>query len=159
MQKGFQLYYYRWDWNTCPDYAERKLLRILEDLIVDKSQIDHLNIVGHSYGGTLVAGLADETTAVTIDIHTVAAPMIPYERLIDRCANFSGYENMTIANDLFQWRTVKEEDGAFKNMAVDPQIVNIPNSTVIELPPQFQDGRRLGHNWSISWVIDNIFEE
>ena len=45
MQKGFQLYYYRWDWNMCPDYAERKLLAILEDLIVDKSQIDLLNIV------------------------------------------------------------------------------------------------------------------
>lgn len=159
MQKGFQLYYYRWDWNTCPDYAERKLLVILEDLIINKSQIDHLNIVGHSYGGTLVAGLADETTAVTMSIHTVAAPMMPYERLINRCANFNGYENMTISNDLFQWRTVKEEDGAFKNMAVDPQIANIPNSTVIELPPQFQDGRRLGHNWSISWVIDNIFED
>ena len=159
MQKGFQLYYYRWDWNTCPDYAERKLLAILDDLIVDKSQIDHLNIVGHSYGGTLVAGLADETTAVTMSIHTVAAPMMPYERLINRCANFNGYENMTIVNDLFQWRTVKEEDGAFKNMDVDPQIANIPNSTVIELPPQFKGGRRLGHNWSISWVIDNIFEE
>jgi len=44
-------------------------------------------------------------------------------------------------------------------MAVDPQIANIPNSTVIELPPQFKDGRRLGHNWSISWVIDNMFEK
>ena len=47
--------------NTCPDYAERKFLAISEDLIVDKSRIDHLNIVGYSYGGTLVAGLADET--------------------------------------------------------------------------------------------------
>ena len=107
MQKGFQLYYYRWDWNTCPDYAERKLLAILEDLIVDKSQIDHLNIIGHSYGGTLVAGLADETIAVTMNIHTVAAPMIPYERLVNRCANFNGYENMTIVQNSIKYEDSK----------------------------------------------------
>ena len=47
MQKGFQLYYYRWDWNTCPDYAERKLLLNKREVnkLIGKMQRDGFTIV------------------------------------------------------------------------------------------------------------------
>jgi len=42
-------------------------------------------------------------------------------------------------------------------MSYDPQVVNIQGSTVINLPPAFQNGKRLGHNWSLKWVLDQYF--
>jgi len=37
----------------------------------------------------------------------------------------------------------------------DPQIVEIENSNVTRLPEKYKENK-LGHNWSISWVVDKI---
>jgi hypothetical protein len=55
----------------------------------------------------------------------------------------------------FEWRTRKELDGAFKDLDVDPQVIHLTGSTVTRLPETYR-GKRLGHNWSISWVADNL---
>ena len=54
-----------------------------------------------------------------------------------------------------EWRTQKKLDGAFKDLKVDPQIINLKNSNIVRLPEVYR-GKKLGHNWSLSWVADEI---
>ena len=56
---------------------------------------------------------------------------------------------------LHQWRTIKNLDGAFKDLDYDPQNAEIMGSQVTRLPKTYK-GKKLGHNWSISWVADEI---
>ena len=48
-----------------------------------------------------------------MNIHTVAAPMIPYKKLKNRCA-LNGYENKTIANNLFSGEQLKKRMALLK---------------------------------------------
>ena len=51
----------------------------------------------------------------------------------------------------------EELDGAFKDMDHNPQLVDW-HGEVIQLPAQYR-GHRLGHNWSISWVTDQVLKQ
>ena len=42
-----------------------------------------------------------------------------------------------------------------KDLDYDPQVIEIKDSTVTRLPETYK-GNKLGHNWSISWVADEI---
>ena len=55
----------------------------------------------------------------------------------------------------YEWRTIQALDGAFRDLNYDPQIVEIKKSAVTRLPETYK-GNKLGHNWSISWVADEI---
>ena len=57
--------------------------------------------------------------------------------------------------NLYEWRTIKELDGAFREFEFDPQNVEIKGSQVTRLPETYK-GNKLGHNWSVSWVADEI---
>jgi len=151
-------YFYRWNWNKCPDIASYNLYLNIQKLLSSNPQIKHINIFGHSYGGNIVTGIKDKPNLGSIDIHSVAGALMPMKRHKKRCPAFNGFEDTKSLYDHFQWRTVKEQDGAFKNMDIDPQLVNIEGSTVINLPPNFEDGKRLGHNWSLKWVFDQYFK-
>ena len=152
-------YFYRWDWNQCPDIASSNLYSDIQKLLASNPQIKHINIFGHSYGGYIVTGIKEKPNLGSIDIHSVAGALTPMKRHKKRCPAFNGFEDTKSLYDHFQWRTVKEQDGAFKNMDIDPQLVNIEGSTVINLPPTFEDGKRLGHNWSLKWVFDEYFDK
>ena len=39
--------------------------------------------------------------------------------------------------------------------AFDPQVVDIKGSIATRLPARYKENK-LGHNWSISWVADEI---
>ena len=54
-----------------------------------------------------------------------------------------------------QWKTIFKEDGAYKHLGDDPQDVNIINGKSIVLPKTWNN-RRLGHNLSIQWVVDQL---
>ena len=151
-------YFYRWDWSKCPDVASSALYSDIQKLLSSNPQIEHINIFGHSYGGNIVTGIKDKPDLGSIDIHSVAGALMPMKRHNKRCPTFNGFEDTKSLYDHFQWRTVKQQDGAFKNMDIDPQLVNIEGSTVINLPPNFEDGKRLGHNWSLKWVFDQYFK-
>ena len=43
----------------------------------------------------------------------------------------------------------------FKNLKEDPQNVKILGSIVTRLPQSYKKNK-LGHNWSISWVVDQL---
>ena len=62
---------------------------------------------------------------------------------------------------LHQWRTIHTLDGAFKSLDKDPQnleeVINkTPFKGSITRLPKLYKGHRLGHNWSISWVVDHL---
>ena len=65
--------------------------------------------------------------------------------------------------DIFEYEgiqfsvTQKKLDGAFTGMKYNPQLVDW-HGKVTQLPEKYK-GHRLGHNWSISWVIDEIIRE
>jgi hypothetical protein len=104
--------------------------------------------------------------------HDIYASFVPLEQidfgslqpantlLIDNYQRINGsspYTNWDPNISHHQWRTQKEQDGAFRDMSYDPQDIALYNSTVTELPDSM-DGHRLGHNWSVSWVTDYLLD-
>ena len=156
-ESGNITYYYRWDWSQCPEPASRMLNSVIDSLISDETGIKHINIFGHSYGGVIVTGLADDYFNLSMDIHSIAAPLAGYTRLEKNCPDYPRFDNLILTNNLYQWRTVHKQDGAFKDLNINPQVIDIDNSKIIQLPAVFPDGKRLGHNWSITWVMDQYF--
>ena len=88
-------------------------------------------------------------------MHVVASPLLGTSMLKSIC----GYEPIEMLpnnTSLFEWRTQHQLDSAFKDLSEDPQQINIKGSLITVLPETYK-GNRLGHNWSISWVADEIF--
>lgn len=153
-------YFYRYKWETCPDSAAAELATAVTQLIGKAPGVNSVVLFGHSYGGLLVTFLASKLHLnIPMEIHTIASPLKGYANLYKRCEldkqrdgvlRFPAWE----ANvSHFQWRTQHRLDGAFRRMKQDPQAVDLDGSDVTLLP-QSMNGRRLGHNWSITWVID-----
>ena len=143
-------WFWRWDWNGCPSEPAQALIDRLAEAPFDG--MERIRLIGHSYGGVLVTIAAERWRGGnTLEVHAIAAPLVGVG---DRCA----YRSPTVlpANvEFHEWRTRHELDGAFRGMPVDPQVVDIPGSQVQLLPATY-NGRRLGHNWSVSWVGDKL---
>ena len=155
-------YFYRYNWEVCPDSAAVILTQQLSDLIGTSLGIERLIIFGHSYGGIVVTELASRLHLnIPVEIHTISSPLRGYAALSKRCESeiqrdgtlqFSRWET-NISH--FQWRTQHKLDGAFRRLKVDPQDVLLAGSKVTLLPDSM-NGRLLGHNWSITWVVDEF---
>ena len=89
-----------------------------------------------------------------LQIHTVAGPLKGMSSLSSLC-DYQVPDSLRIGTSLHQWRTIQEMDGAFKDLDYDPQEAEIKDSTVTRLPETYK-GNKLGHNWSISWVADEL---
>jgi len=153
LDAGIATYFYRWDWSQCPGPASQQLAAVLLRLLDERPQLDRLIVVGHSYGGVVVANLATSwDAAVPLEAHVVAAPLA-----IDVSGSCGSWGAVIPApsTSLTQWRTRWELDGAFRDLPVDPQLVEIPGSEIVLLPESYE-GDRLGHNRSLSWVADQI---
>ncbi len=157
-------YFYRYDWDICPDILGQNLADSLVTLIQDKSSLNKIIIFGHSFGGLVVTYLAGNLDVnIPIEIHTIAAPLAGYPRIMDNCElQYSDKNKITYplweANiSHYQWRTQKHQDGTFRNLDFDPQDSNFDNSEIILLP-ETMNGKRLGHNWSITWAINSYLE-
>lgn len=147
-------HWYRWDYEGCAVPAAEKLVDAIRGVLDDRPELTRVRIIGHSYGGVLVTSLVENWSLdVPVEIHAVAAPLAraagenpcPYRTPTGIAANVTFHE----------WRTLHHLDGAFKDRPVDPQIIELAGSHVTRLPDSY-NGRRLGHNWSISWVADQI---
>lgn len=154
-------YFYRYDWDICPDSVGRDLADSLAILIQSKSNLNKIIIFGHSYGGLVITYLASNLDLkIPIEIHTIAAPLAGYPRIMDKCdLQYNDYNILTYPSwetniSHRQWRTQKQQDGAFRDLDYDPQDINFDNGKIIVLP-ETMNSQRLGHNWSITWVIDN----
>jgi len=154
--KQKHMHFYRWPANGCFQSSAEELASEINNLLSQNSSYKKVTLMGHSYGGILVANILKHWNADTpIEVHVVASPLLGMPMLTKIC----GYEPITILpknSSLFEWRTQHQLDSAFKDLLEDPQQINIKGSLVTVLPDTYK-GNRLGHNWSISWVADEFF--
>ena len=145
-------FFHRWNTFQCTNNASAEMALLLETVLASHTHIESVKIIGHSYGGLMAIGfIAHWKQEIPIQIHTVAAPLAGTGNGCDNELPSVLPSNIEVT----QWRTIQALDNAFKGWPTDPQIVEIPGSLVTRLPETYR-GRRLGHNWSISWVADNI---
>ena len=148
--------FFRWDdGNGCPNSSFRMLSREIAALLEENISIKKITLMGHSYGAILVSMFSETWQSDTqLNIHSVAGPLIGSKKLNNLC-NYSQPLFINPNVSFYEWRTQKKLDGAFKDLKIDPQIINLENSNIVRLPEVYR-GKKLGHNWSISWVADEI---
>ena len=150
------MHFYRWPDNGCFQSSAEELASEINNLLSQNSSYKKVTLMGHSYGGILVAHVLKHSNITTpIEVHVIASPLLGTKMLRNIC----GYEPIEILpnnSSLFEWRTQHQLDSAFKDLLEDPQQINIKGSLVTVLPDTYK-GNRLGHNWSISWVADEFF--
>ena len=154
--KQRHMHFYRWPDNGCFQSSAEKLANEINNLLSQNNSYKKVTLMGHSYGGILVAHVLKHSNITTpIEVHVIASPLLGTTMLRNIC----GYEPIEILpnnSSLFEWRTQHQLDSAFKDLSEDPQQINIKGSLVTVLPDTYK-GNRLGHNWSISWVADEFF--
>ena len=154
--KQKHMFFYRWPDNGCFQESAEKLENEIKVILNQDKSITKISLIGHSYGGILVSHVLKHWKITTpMEAHVVASPLLGTSMLNSIC----GYEPIKkISNNtaLFEWRTQHQLDNAYKNLLEDPQQINIQGSQVTILPDTYK-GNRLGHNWSISWVADEVF--
>ena len=147
-------FFYRWDDRKCYSSSAKKLIFHLREAVRDLPDAERVVIIGHSYGGVLVSSLVEGWKhKLTTEIHSVAAPIgTPFSR---GSCDFIPPKSIPDNLVFYQWKTQHHLDVAFKRLKNDPQNLNLEDSQVTRLPETYR-GRRLGHNWSISWVADEL---
>ena len=120
--------------------------------------------MSHSYGGThllysldlIEQRIANKNQDLNIEIHFIASLLSPPLLLRLGCQFKTDFKD-DYSMDIYNWKTIQEIDGAFRNYRKDPQEVSILSASQTRLPETY-NGIKLGHNWSISWVADQISE-
>ena len=147
-------FFYRWNDNKCYLSSAEKLNSYLSRAIKNFPDLEKVVLIGHSYGGVLVTSMVENwNNYLPTDIHSVAGP-IGSEFNRGGCK----YSPPKLTSDkavFYQWKTQHHLDAAFKRLKDDPQNLALTGSVVTRLPESYR-GRRLGHNWSISWVADEL---
>jgi hypothetical protein len=147
--------FFRWNDKGCPNPSVISLLEIIKSKLDSNPQFERVVLLGHSYGGLLVTAFAEAwDLKLPLEIHSIASPLLGMGGLSSICEYWPP-DSLNTGVTLHQWRTVQELDGAFKDLDFDPQVVEIKDSSVTRLPETYK-GNKLGHNWSISWVADEI---
>ena len=153
-ETGAHVYWLRWDWNQCPKGGANNLEEAIQDIQTLHPGLKELEIFGHSYGG-VIATLVAQTVATSfpMQVHAIASPLAGMGKLNTLCPP-TGINKRAMQKQVSftQWRTQHKLDGAFKDEATDPQRVTLPGAKMIDLPDTF-NGRRLGHNWSVSYSV------
>jgi predicted alpha/beta hydrolase family esterase len=146
------LFFYRWDWKQCPTPAAEDLVKHIEKLAQYYPQAS-FKILAHSYGGVILLHMLNlYTSNQLIQAHTIASPLAGHPSLSTRCPFTQNLQFNESKIHFYQWRTQKHLDSAFKNLKKDPQNLKLPGKIKI-LPDRYKQ-YRLGHNRSISWVIE-----
>jgi len=154
---GVEVYFFRWDDKQCPESGSKALEAALRDFIQSSPNLEKLTLIAHSYGGVIATLAAQhESLGLPVDLHVIASPLASVPKMRHLC-DFSGVPAQAPADAIswHQWRTVHSADGAFKDLEVDPQRIDLPELEVTTLPEEFEGGR-LGHNRSITFVSREI---
>jgi len=147
--------FFRWDDKNCPRPSYEELSVSINALLDSNQNFNKVIIIGHSYGALLASMFSAEwNKEITLDIHTIAGPLAGMSSIQSFCS-YNPPSKVSNNVNFYQWRTIKELDAAFEDLDIDPQVIDLPGSKVKRLPETY-NGRRLGHNWSISWVADEI---
>ena len=117
----------------------------------DEYLIDRSNGLYRFTGTTVI-----DSTLGIITVHGVAAALSGTARTKLGCKKIKRDEYVISNNvNFIQWKTVKEQDGLFRNMDVDPQNVKIVGGKSPRLPEEWNN-TRLGHNFSLVCVCKHI---
>ena len=147
--------FYRWDDRSCFLASALQLNQEILSLLEENSTIEKVVLLGHSYGGILLTWFIENWKSNTpIEIHTIASPLAGLDSISSSC-NYVPPKQKSKNVKSVQWRTIKTLDNAFKNLSFDPQLINFKGHEVRNLPDKYK-GKRLGHNWSLSYVADEI---
>lgn len=149
------VYFFRYNWERCPDELSEDLALKIQTKMKSGSY-KKLVVFGHSYGGLVVTYAASKLGKQKSELHVIAAPLSGFPQLMDECKSLeydSGdkliYPKWNNNVQLIQHKTVHAQDGAFRDLASNPQNIDLPYYRVQDLPPTM-DGHRLGHNWSVT---------
>ena len=154
-QKDRLTLFYRWDDRSCFLASALQLNQEILSLLEENSTIEKVVLLGHSYGGILLTWFIENWKSNTpIEIHTIASPLAGLDSITSSC-NYVPPKQKSKNVKSVQWRTIKTLDNAFKNLSFDPQLINFKGHEVRNLPDKYK-GKRLGHNWSLSYVADEI---
>jgi pimeloyl-ACP methyl ester carboxylesterase len=153
------LYFFRYDWQQCPQVTAAELATAVKQEF-KQAPYRRIVIFAHSYGGLVAGFAAAKLGRLQAEIHLIAAPLSGFPGLLDQCTTLLYnkqdqlvYPEWKTGISVIQHKTVHAADGAFRDLATDPQEIDLPFRQVLELPPTM-DGHRLGHNWSVTWVLD-----
>ena len=155
--EGVELYFVRWNDKSCPESGAVNLSQQIAALVAKSPHLERVIVVGHSYGGLIAALMAQmKPLDVEVDVHIIASPLASTKQFRKLC-DFEGVPSEAPAEDIdwHQWRTVQDQDGVYADMEVDPQIIELPELEVTELPASDGDVK-LGHNRSIAYVVDEL---
>jgi hypothetical protein len=150
-------FFYRWNDSSCYTNSAEDLIFQLSEATKNFPDLERTAIIGHSYGGVLVTSMIEEWSHnLPVEIHSIAGPIgLPFSR--SGC-DYSPPKSISSKVLFYQWKTQHHLDLAFNKLKKDPQNLNIKGSKAIRLPESYR-GRRLGHNWSLSWVADYLKEK
>ena len=147
--------FFRWNDKGCPDPSYEKLRSSIDLILQSNPNLKEVVLAGHSYGALLVSMFtSDWTNEIPLVVHTIAGPLAGMSSINSFCS-YNSPPSINNNVEFYEWRTIKELDGEFRDLDFDPQVIDLPGSNVRRLPETY-NGRRLGHNWSISWVADEI---
>ena len=163
-QEFNQVFFYRWNDKRCANANNANLVNQIDTLLNNYSDVKKIKILSHSYGGThllysldlIEQRIANKNQDLKIEIHFIASLLSPPLLLRLGCQFKTDFKDDYSMN-IYNWKTIQEIDGAFRNYRKDPQEISISGALQTRLPETY-NGRRLGHNWSISWVADQILE-
>jgi len=156
------IYFFRWDDQECPNQRSDTLLKAIEKIVNLNKEVQSIQIMAHSYGGLYLLHALDliekflnkNNLKLKVEIHFIASLLSPPKMLQVRCSlnkPSKKYKDLKI----FNWKTIQALDGAFRTYKEDPQELSIIDSRQTRLPETY-NGKKLGHNWSISWVADQL---
>jgi len=147
--------FFRWNDKGCPGPSYEKLMSSIDLILQLNSNLKEVVVAGHSYGALLVSMFTSDWSHETpLAVHAIAGPLAGMSSINSFCS-YNSPPSINNNVEFYEWRTIKELDGEFRDLDFDPQVINLPGSNVRRLPETY-NGRRLGHNWSISWVADEI---
>ena len=151
-----EMYFYRWPDQGCFEAPAEKLIKDISNILLENPSLNKVILIGHSYGGILVSDVLKKwANKIPVEAHIIASPLAGSDLLINSC-NYSPIKKIKANSALFEWRTQHQLDSAFKDTSPNPQDISISGSSITILPDTYK-GNRLGHNWSISWVADEVF--
>ena len=151
-----EMYFYRWPDQGCFEEPAEKLIKDISNILLENPSFNKVILIGHSYGGILVSDVLKKwANKIPVEAHIIASPLAGSDLLISTC-NYSPIKKIKANSVLFEWRTQHQLDSAFKDTSPNPQDISIIGSSITILPDTYK-GNRLGHNWSISWVADEVF--
>ena len=172
VENDINTFFYKYDWNDCPSSVAKDFNKQLNDLILNNSEIEKWEIIGHSMGGTVVLfSILDfefnenityniVATALHMEIDKVPmATRISIEKRFKKCPdNLNSFDEVFsegFKNELVQWRNIKEFDSQFKKYDFDPYDKDIKNSKIVQFPDSL-NGERVGHTSSLYFSILEI---